>query len=503
MTNRLTSSTFAATILAACALVARCELFAVGQEAPAESVARVAHDAHDASDAASALETDGATADPAALEAIDRYVDGDVEGAYNLFKQIYDANRDSDPPGVLLALLHSHAGRFLEMRRALEQTAEDYPNDPEAYFQLADVDAREGRFLECELLLERGEKLTDDYKNLCPNTDSRLARFKEESISIRANLAEKKGKYDAARELVRKVLDLNPENVDALWNLGYLSMKLRDFDEAERAFDAAAKKNPALWAGWLQVVSSLDREDSIDLARARLASKEKEIASASKSERAQLARLYLRFHMIDEAAEIVKAFEEENDPKDAQRWILDGWLALYANRYAAAEEFFRNATVIDPTSFEASNGLALALLDQGSREKINQARTIAARNYRAENESVEASTTYAWTLFLSGAAKDADAIFQPMLSSGELNATSAYYLAEIANSRGDLELASNLADLALSQKANFPKRLAALELKKLVEEQLEPAKDRAMKDFDDELDFGEEKDDEEEDAFGE
>ena len=67
------------------------------------------------------------TSTKVAEEAIDLYLAGDAEGAYKLFERSYLANPDSDPPGVLLALLHSHAGRLPEMRRALEQTAEDYP----------------------------------------------------------------------------------------------------------------------------------------------------------------------------------------------------------------------------------------------------------------------------------------------------------------------------------------------------------------------------------------
>ena len=56
--------------------------------------------------------------------------------------------------------------------------------------------------------------------------------------------------------------------------------------------------------------------------------------------------------------------------------------------------------------------------------------------------------------------------------------------------RGDADLAQNLLILALSQKANFPKRAAALELKEIVEEILNP-KDPVKEDFDSDPDFGE------------
>ncbi len=423
--------------------------------------------------------------DPRANKAIELYATGDVEGAYNLFKQIHDDDPDSDPPGVLLALLHSHAGKFLDMRRSLEQTAEDYPNDPETFLQLANIDIQENRFLEAQLLVERADKLIAVYKEHCPETTSRLDYLKEEALTARANLAERRGRYDEAKTLVQKIVEQNAENAQAFWDLGYLSMKTNQYDEAESAYDRAAELNPELWPGWLQVCAALDREDLVDEGKARIALKKDAIANAPKDQRAQVARLYLRWHMIDEAMEIVDGFVQDNLEKDLDRWLLTGWIALYASKYAVAESNFRNATLVDPDSFEASNGLALALLDQRNKEKLARAAQIATRNYHMHPDNVDAAVTYAWTLFLTGKQKEANEIFGPMLSSGQMTATVAYYLAEIAFTRGEKEMTRTLLRLALSQKANFPKRMAANELKALVdgEQEEEPS---PFDDFDEE-----------------
>ena len=431
--------------------------------------AQVATAQEEASNVENIVESLEAQANPDALAAIDLYIGGDVDGAYNLFTKVYDSNQDSDPPGVLLALLHSHAGRFLEMRRSLEKTAEDYPTDPEAFLQLAGIDVKEGRYLEAELLLERAERLTEEYPKQHSESTSRLAYLKEEALSARANLAEARGRYETAKEFVQKIVEVNPTNPTARWNLGYLSMKLNDFDGAELAFDEAAKLNSELWPGWLQVPSVLDREDRVEEGKARLASSADKLSAATNAQRAQVARLYLRWNMIEEATSIIQEFETANDENDINRWLLPGWLALYASQYAIAEENFRNATLLDDSNSEASNGLALALLDQNNKEKLARARTIAAKNYRANPDSADFAGTYAWTLFLSGNAKEADAIFQPMLQSGRASATSVYYLAEIANVRGDQSLALNLVNLALSHRSNFPKRAAALELRKMLD----------------------------------
>ncbi|MBQ9800511.1 MAG: tetratricopeptide repeat protein [Thermoguttaceae bacterium] len=405
-------------------------------------------------------------ASPEAEAAVDAYLAGNPDLAYRLLKELYDANPDSDPPGVMLALLYSNNERFLEMRRELEKTAEDYPGDPEAFLQLAGIDVREGRYLEAALLLERADKLNVEYAARFPES-TRIDYLREEALNVRALLAERRERYDEAAELTQKVVDANPKNVQARWNLGYLAVKRNRLDDAEKAFDEAAALDERLWPGWLQTATTLDAEDRLDEAFERLQAQGALIETAARRERAQLARLYLRWNKLDEAAALVGELEAEGK-NDFDGWALRGWVALYAGGYAVAEDAFRRATFVDGTSFEASNGLALALLDQRNKEKLAQARAIAAKNYRTYPDSQDAAATYAWTLFLSGAAREADAIFGPMLDSGEFSPTVAYYLAEIANVREDKSLALTLLDLALRSKGNFPKRAAAVELRKII-----------------------------------
>ncbi len=432
------------------------------QETQAATTGEVAEETQEAE----AAEGGVPGASPEAEAAVDAYLAGKPELAYRLLKELYDANPDSDPPGVMLALLYSNNERFLEMRRELEKTAEDYPDDPEAFLQLAGIDVREGRYLEARLLLDRADELNAEYAARFPES-TRIVYLREETLNVRALLAERRGRYDEAAELTQKVVDANPKNVQARWNLGYLAVKRNRLDDAEKAFDQAAELDERLWPGWLQTATTLDAEDRLDEAFERLQSQGALIETASRRERAQLARLYLRWNKLDEAAALVGELEAEGK-NDFDGWALRGWVALYAGGYAVAEDAFRRATFIDGTSFEASNGLALALLDQRNKEKLAQARAVAAKNYRAYPDSQDAAATYAWTLFLSGAAREADAIFGPMLDSGEFSPTVAYYLAEIANVREDKSLALTLLDLALRSKGNFPKRAAAVELREII-----------------------------------
>ena len=470
--NERTKNKRRAAILALAALIgvsaSGSELFAQEAEVAqtAQETSAEVGDVAAETDETEATEDGETTAPPEAEAAVDAYLAGNPDLAYRLLKELYDANPDSDPPGVMLALLYSNNERFLEMRRELEKTAEDYPDDPEAFLQLAGIDVREGRYLEAALLLERADKLNDEYAARFPES-TRVAYLREEALNVRALLAERRERYDEAAELTQKIVDANPKHVQARWNLGYLAVKRNLLDDAEKAFDQAAELDERLWPGWLQVATTLDGEDRLDEAFERVQGQSALVETASRRERAQLARLYLRWNRLDEAAALVGELEAEGK-NDFDGWALRGWVALYAGGYAVAEDAFRRATFIDGKSFEASNGLALALLDQRNKEKLAQARAIAAKNYRTYPDSQDAAATYAWTLFLSGAAREADAIFGPMLDSGEFSSTVAYYLAEIANVRGEKSLALTLLDLALRQKANFPKRVAAVELRGII-----------------------------------
>ena len=119
--------------------------------------------------------------------------------AYNLFKQVYDENPDSDPPGALSTILT----RASSSKCAARSKSAEIPADPEAYLQLAGIDAREGRFLEARLLIERAEahRRTRNIAQKRPP-----ARIPERRSSLCAPTAERRERYEEARTIVQKIL---------------------------------------------------------------------------------------------------------------------------------------------------------------------------------------------------------------------------------------------------------------------------------------------------------
>lgn len=415
--------------------------------------------------------------DPELDAGIDAWMKGNVEKCFQLFERAWKKNPDLSPPDVLIALLYSNTKHYEEVRKHLEKAAFEHSSDPEAWFQLAGIAIQEKRLVEAGLLIERGEKILNTADPDRKSSESRKRYFQQELLTLKANLAENQNHLDKAEKYVQKIVDEDPENDEAWLSLGYLCFKQKNFEEAKKAFDRAAKYNTKRLPGILVLALLQEQEGNTKEAKEAIDS-----MSAADLEDSRIlgpvVRLWMKWEKMEEAekkiAQLQKMF-----PNAAMPWILEGEYDLYHHQYRPAEDAFRKAITIDSENVEANNGLALALCDQGNQTKLKQAREIAEKNWERSYRTQETSTTYAWILFLSGEKKEADSLFEIMLQSGKINSPIAYYLAEIAYSKGDKNLALNFLDLALESESNFPKKEAARELVKIVEENLEKEKKEA------------------------
>lgn len=410
---------------------------------------------------------------------IDAWMKGNVEKCFQLFESAWKKNPDLSPPDVLIALLYSNTKHYESVRKHLEKAVGEHPFDPEAWFQLAGIAIQEKRFVEADLLIERGEKILErpDQDPDRKSSDSRKKYLRHELLTLKANLAECREQLEKAEQYIRKITVEEPENDEAYLSLGYLYFKQKKYDEARKAFDQAAQYNEKRLPGIL--VLALLQEQAGNTKEA------KETVGLMKPAdledpriQGPLVRLWMKWEKMDDAKKKIQQLQKMF-PNAAMPWILEGEYDLYHHQYRPAEDAFRKAITMDSESIEANNGLALALCDQGNSAKLKQARQIAGENWERSSRTQETATTYAWILFLSGEKKEADSLFDPMLESGKINAPIAYYLAEIAYSKGDKNLALNFLDLALNQESNYPKKEAARELMKIVEENLEKERKEA------------------------
>jgi tetratricopeptide (TPR) repeat protein len=164
--------------------------------------------------------------------------------------------------------------------------------------------------------------------------------------------------------------------------------------------------------------------------------------------RLEAARLYLQTGQpgdIDEAknqaAEALKL-----DRKSMQALMLRGIVALFQKDYAGAVTFFEEAAMQSPSNFDATNNLALALVELKDESKKRRAFEYASENVKKTQSKTteqnpqnvaEALSTLGWVLFSTAPDKnldDADKLLRQAISANPSNPNpdTLYYAAKIA-----------------------------------------------------------------------
>jgi len=138
-----------------------------------------------------------------------------------------------------------------------------------------------------------------------------------------------------------------------------------------------------------------------------------------------------------------------------------GRVALFRSDYRRAEAAFQEAVQQSPLDTDASNGLALALCEQGDEEKNKRAVQYAAGNVQKQQNNRDFLATLGWVLYRTGQPDEAIQVLQQSTADGQINAASAYYFAVVLNDKGQTEQAKNFLEAALSTQPPFAKRTEA------------------------------------------
>ena len=152
-----------------------------------------------------------------------------------------------------------------------------------------------------------------------------------------------------AEQAYRRVLELNPVDLDALNNLGLLLFRKQQYEEAETLFDKLAGINP----------SSVSTKLNLGAAAAKAGDLKKAIEAWKEVIRIEPNALWetgdvdgARFHYLQ-----VLALEKDN----AEAFNGLGLCYLKADKLVQAEAAFRSSIEVDPKMIGAYNNLAVAL----------------------------------------------------------------------------------------------------------------------------------------------
>ncbi|MDR2440866.1 MAG: tetratricopeptide repeat protein [Planctomycetaceae bacterium] len=405
---------------------------------------------------------------PEVFEGVQAAMNGDNEIAEKYFTEAMKKLPGSRPGGVNAAMAFLDPSLefkfFDKMRFWLEKTAEDFPEDPEAFLLLADIALSETRYLESSMLSKHALGLVEKF-SINPQRQQSLRIYGEKLL---ADIAEQRKRWNEAVKQLVKLHELEPENARHLYRLGLVRFRLGQKDEAIKILSQAESLDNKLLPALILLAQLSEQLGKNDEAAQYLTE-----AIEKNGDNPQVLIAAADLELIWNHLDKVKMFAEKAhqlDPNLSDAIIILGIVDLYAEDYKKAEEKFMQITEAQPNNSEAMIGLSLALCEQNDVHQLRRAFTVAKRNADQNPYSVDAQTTLAWVLIQANSLDEAEKILMRYFNANELNSPGAYYLAVVFSKQNRKEEAVLFLKTALAENVNFPKRNAAEKLLKSLAE---------------------------------
>lgn len=405
--------------------------------------------------------TEAAKTNPDVEKAVGLFQNRDVEGALKQLKKACKNDPDLSPPHVILATFFARANLAPQMRAALERAVIDSPDDPEAYFIMAELAMRDRRVTEARLLYDKAQGLT-------PKVAS--AKRKELLQPLLLNgLAQTSGAREdwvGAQKFLEDWLKLQPDSAMAMRQLAECLLKQDKEQPALELLVKASKTKEG--AKLLSPEASLAQFYAAGGEKTKKKAREWMIAALNASPKDINTRL-LATKFAFETGKLAEAKTQADaalklDPKSIDALFLRALVALFQKDYEGAESFAQTAVVLQPKDFRITNILALALIAQKGDDKKQRAFDYAEANAQKYQKSAEALSTYGWVCYKAGRIEEAARVLQAVRAGGAMSADAAYYLARVYVRTGHDKEAKELLETALKSTAPFENRQDAQDM---------------------------------------
>ena len=381
-----------------------------------------------------------------------------------ILKSLYEKHPEIVPPRIVMAQWFAKANLGNAVRANLEMGTEEVPDDPEAFLLLAEISLRQGSLTAAEALLRQATTKVTAY-SLNPT------RKKNLSSSLRrvaTDLFEARQRWPQMEASVAQQIDADGATPELLRKKGVAVFQQQKDEEAKKIFIEADKLDAGPEKKGLPADAVMSQlyllRGNKDIARKSL-----EAALAANPNSKEVLVLSIQMKINDDKLEEAKPLAEKllaEDPNSAAAKKLCATVALYLNDYLTAEKLFEELLLASPQETQNANGLALALCEQDSPDKLRRALAYAAENVQKDQNNSEYLGTLGWVLYKADQIEQAANALKQSAASGQINAATAYYFARVAVKAGNVEEAKQLLNAALKDGNQFAKRRDAVQLLK-------------------------------------
>jgi tetratricopeptide (TPR) repeat protein len=395
--------------------------------------------------------------------AIQRFRNGDAQGAIDYLNQAKEKYPKLPPTDITLAKMQLAARNGNAVRFLLERVVVEHPDDPEAYLLLADQAFMGGRTTEALALFEMADPLVQEFNE----NEKRKQNFTIRVLAGRSAVAERRGQWDEAFQLLNKWIEADPDSAAARQRLGVALFKLKKNSDALKQFNKARELNPDVGHPFVVMGQLFSQEgDKVNAKKAYEKAYKENMADAKVAQ--AYAEWLIQEDDLDEA-QAVAAKLRELTPDSVVALLLDGIVAQMQGNTDRAEQALQKVLSLDPSNATATNILALLLIMSDDNADRERALRYAQVNAERFENSVQANITLGWVLYKLKRGAEATAALQKGAQAGQLQADSAYLVAKIMSEQeGQREKAAQALEQVLGQKTGL--FLFRREAQKLLEE---------------------------------
>lgn len=289
-----------------------------------------------------------------------------LDEAAGFYRRSVEADPKRFEAHVSLGLLLARQGKFNDARPELETATKLDPGEAgpaakaRAWRALAQIDQSGDP-------TEASNDLLEALK-LSPETP--------EDTLMAADLAERSGQHDAAESAYRRVLAVDPGNVQANAGLAHLLIARKEYAEAEKLLRKALEKSPndpAMTAQLATVLAAQDKAEALPLLE--------KLHSDHPGDRAVTRMLADVLAQAGDSAHSDQLYVTllKDQPDDADLLIAHGQNLIRQEKFAEAFGAFGRATEKDPANPDGWSGLAFAASKTGKPEVTLHALTMRSK----------------------------------------------------------------------------------------------------------------------------
>ena len=381
-------------------------------------------------------------------DAIQRFSNNDFNAAKTYLERAKKKHPKLPPTEVTLAKLFISRRDGQRARLLLEQAVSNAPDDPEAYLMLADDAFRVNRVTESDALFEKAERLTEDFNE----NAKRKRNFQIRVLAGKGAVAQRRGKWDVARQNLEKWIALDDENALAHQRLGGVLFNLEKIPEAYKEFETARELRGELNHPHVSLAQLFASKSDHDKARENF-----DKAYAAEPENDSTAQSFASWLLqrgeYDQAQQVSNRLREKN-PDSETALLLAGVVAQLKGERDKAEEALSKLIEIDPTNAKARAMLALLLVE--SNKVSDQERALRHAQVNAERfpNNPQTQVTLAWVQHKLGRERESSVALQKGTQAGNLTADSGYLVARILADRDQKEKALKILQEMLKPSEN-------------------------------------------------